>query len=102
VILVFGASEDKDIEGMFVELMPRIQRVIATRSTHPRAANPQILVDLAHRSGRPAKIVEDVEDALGQAIRLADGQAMVLVTGSIFVAAGARDSWYNKFAKGNE
>lgn len=102
VILVFGASEDKDIEGMFTELMPRVQRVIATRSIHPRAADPQIMVDLAHRSGRPAKVVENVEDALQEAMRLADGEAMVLVTGSIFVAAGARDSWYNKLIKGNE
>ncbi|HEX9029558.1 MAG TPA: folylpolyglutamate synthase/dihydrofolate synthase family protein, partial [Anaerolineales bacterium] len=35
VVLVFGASEDKDIAGMFAELMPRIRQVVATRSFHP-------------------------------------------------------------------
>lgn len=95
VILVFGASEDKDIEGMFVELLPRVQQVIATRSFHPRAIDPEKLVALAHRDGRPARVIEKVEEALPEAIRLAGQEAMVLVTGSIFVAAAARDSWYN-------
>lgn len=95
VIMVFGASEDKDIAGMFAELLPRVFQVIATRSFHPRSIEPEKLVELAHHYGRPAKIVQDVEEALQEAIRLAAGEALVLVTGSIFVAAGARDSWYN-------
>ncbi len=37
VIIVFGASEDKDIEGMFAELAPCAWQVIATKSFHPRA-----------------------------------------------------------------
>jgi len=97
VILVFGASEDKDIEGMFAELMPRVRQVVATRSYHPRSINPETLVEMAHRFGRPAKLVPAVEDALDEALRLADGEAMVLVTGSIFVAAGARETWYSHY-----
>jgi len=95
VILVFGASEDKDIEGMFAELMPRVRQVIATQSYHPRAMETKQLVKLAHRFGRPVKVVAAVEDALAEAVRLADNGAMVLVTGSIFVAAGARHTWYS-------
>jgi dihydrofolate synthase / folylpolyglutamate synthase len=97
VILVFGASEDKDIEGMFAELMPRVRQVVATRSYHPRSINPEALVEMAHRFGRPAKLVPAVEDALEEALRLAEGEAMVLVTGSIFVAAGARETWYSHY-----
>jgi len=96
VVLVFGASEDKDIEGMFTELMPRIQFVIATKSIHPRALDPKEIVDLAHRYGKPAKMTQIVEDALREAIHLADNEAIVLVTGSIFIAAGARQTWYNE------
>jgi dihydrofolate synthase/folylpolyglutamate synthase len=95
VVLVFGASEDKDIHGMFAELMPRVRQVIATRSYHPRAIDPEMLVELAHQFGRPVKIVEAVENALDEAIQLADGEAMVLVAGSIFIAAGARNAWYS-------
>ncbi len=47
-------------------------------------------------NNRPANVaVDNIEDALREAIRVADGEALVLVTGSIFVAAGARDTWYN-------
>lgn len=95
VILIFGASEDKDVEGMFAELMPRVQRVIATRSYHPRSMDPEKLKDLAHRFGRPVKVVGDVADAMLDAIRMVDEQELVLVTGSLFVAAGARETWYN-------
>ena len=95
VILVFGASEDKDIEGMFAELMPRVRQVIATQSYHPRAMETERLVEMVHRFGRPVKVVAAVEDALAEAVRLSENGAMVLVTGSIFVAAGARHTWYS-------
>lgn len=100
VIMVFGASEDKDIEGMFAELMPRMRQVIATRSFHPRAIDPEKLVALAHHFGRPARVVEKVEDALAEGLREAEDDAVVLVTGSIFVAAAARDTWYNERKSG--
>jgi dihydrofolate synthase / folylpolyglutamate synthase len=93
IIMVYGASEDKDIHGMFAELLPRVSRVVATRSIHPRAADPEKLVELAHQFGVPARVVENVEAALEEALWLAEGEAVVLVTGSIFVAAGARQAW---------
>lgn len=96
VIMIFGASEDKDIPGMFTELLPRVDQVIATRSYHPRAIDPEKLVSLAHQFGRPCKVIEKVEDALVQAQQDAENEALVLVTGSIFVAAAVRDTWYNR------
>ncbi len=96
VVLIFGASEDKDIDGMFAELMPRVKQVIATRSYHPRAMEPEDLVEYAHRFGRAVKVVPAVEDALEEALNTAGTDELVLVTGSIFVAAGARHSWYNR------
>jgi len=93
IILVFGASEDKDIYGMFAELMPRVQQVIATKSFHPRAMDPEPLVEMAHQFARPAKIVADVADAVYEAQQLAGDEKLVLVAGSIFIAAGAREAW---------
>ena len=94
VVMVFGASEDKDVAGMFAELLPRVKQLIAVKSFHPRAMEPQILLDLAHQAGCPACLVPDVADALDEALRLAGSDALVLVTGSIFVAAGARIHWF--------
>lgn len=93
IILVFGASEDKDVHGMFAELLPRVQQVIATRSFHPRALEPEVIAELAHQFGTPVKIIGAVEEALEEALVLAGEEAMILVTGSIFVVAGVRETW---------
>lgn len=93
VYLVFGASEDKDIHGMFTELLPRVKQVIATKSEHPRAIEPDVLVEMAHQFGTSAQAVVPIEDAVRRAVELADGEGVVLVTGSIFVAAAAREVW---------
>jgi len=93
VVLVFGASEDKDIHGMFAELLPRVRQVVATKSVHPRAIEPDVLVEMVHQFGRPARAIPQVEAALEEALGLAEGEAVVLVTGSIFVAASARQAW---------
>jgi len=90
VLLVFGASEDKDIEGMFQELLPRVRRVIATQSIHPRAIEAEKLVEIVHRFGRSAKAITPIEDALAAVLHEAGEESVIFVTGSIFVAAAAR------------
>lgn len=94
VILIFGASEDKDVAGMFSELLPRVRQVIATESFHPRAMAAEILVELAHQHGKQAQAVLPVEAALQEALILAGKDAAVVATGSLFVAAAVRDTWY--------
>lgn len=91
ILLVFGASEDKDIDGMFQELLPRVRRVITTQTTHPRAIDADKLVELAHRSGRSAKGIVPIENAFHVALEEAGDESVILITGSIFVAAAARE-----------
>jgi dihydrofolate synthase/folylpolyglutamate synthase len=93
VVLVFGASEDKDISGMLEELKPALQKIVMTKSTHPRAADPEDLVAIARQINCQAVASTSVEAAMMEAERLADGQRIILVTGSIFVAAAARSVW---------
>ncbi len=93
VVLVFGASEDKDIEGMFTELMPVVKELIAVKSFHPRAIDPDKLVNLAHSFGHPVACIEDVSQAVEKALHLIGDNDLMLVTGSIFVVAEARKYW---------
>jgi dihydrofolate synthase / folylpolyglutamate synthase len=93
VILVFGASEDKDIEGMFAELLPGVKHLIATESTHPRALRADALVELARHYGCPAEAIVPVGAALEKALNLAGKDAAVVVAGSLFVAAAVRETW---------
>ena len=99
VIMVFGASEDKDIAGMFAELSMRVHEVVATKSYHPRAIEPEHLVDIANQYGKSAKIVANIPDALLVALDLADGDKLTLVTGSIFVVAATREAWMARAVK---
>ena len=100
IVLVFGASEDKDIEGMFHELLPRVWRVIATQSSHPRSIDAEALVEVAHRFGRPAQAIMPIETALATALEEAGQESVILVTGSIFIVAAAREI-YSKLIQEN-
>ncbi len=93
VILVFGASEDKDIEGMFSELLPRVSQVVMTQSVHPRAMNANDLAGLARKFDRTVQVAIPVEEALSHALKLAGRESAVLISGSVFVAAAAREIW---------
>ncbi len=95
LILLFGASADKDISGMLEVLGERADVVILTRSFHPRAASPKRLLAIAHdlHMQEPVYVTEDVAPGLELAISLADDDTLILVSGSIFVVAAAREAW---------
>lgn len=91
VIMVFGASEDKDIRGMFTELLPRVAYLIATQSIHPRAIDANELVTIAQQFGCQAQAVVPIENAIKTALELAGNGSAIIVAGSIFIAAAARE-----------
>ncbi|HEY3345613.1 MAG TPA: folylpolyglutamate synthase/dihydrofolate synthase family protein [Anaerolineaceae bacterium] len=101
VVLLFGASEDKDVRGMFEALLPRVQRVIATQAIHPRAMAADNIVEWVHRCGCPAEAVLPLDGALRRALAIAGDEAVVVAAGSLFVAAAAREAWQTLRADGS-
>lgn len=93
IILLFGASEDKNVTGMFTELLPRVRQCFATQSIHPRAMSPAHLKELAKQFRVPVTSVSTVEEALDEALLAAGEDGLLLVTGSIFVVAGVKEAW---------
>ena len=93
VIMVFGASSDKDVRGMFLELAPRVSRVILTQAEHPRAEKPEVLAHLARAFGFEAEVVVPVAAALQRATEGAESDQVVLSTGSLFVVGSALAAW---------
>ncbi|NPV86042.1 MAG: bifunctional folylpolyglutamate synthase/dihydrofolate synthase [Anaerolineae bacterium] len=93
-LLLFGASEDKDVDGMLEELLPYAQRVIFTQSVHPRAMDADKLVELARKYPVEAESVVPVERALECALEVSGhDEVAVVVAGSLFVAAAVRETW---------
>ena len=90
--LVFGTTRDKDLTGQLRALLPLFDTLIATRYVgNPRSVPPEdIAAAIQALDGRPARITHDPADALELARRLTGTEALVCVTGSLFLAAEAR------------
>lgn len=104
--LVFGASSDKDIAGMLREFLePQsvtgyrpADKVIVTKSGHPRSSEPAQLADLVRQinPSTPISVQPDLVAALREAMAWAEPHDLICVTGSIFVVAQARREWAHK------
>jgi dihydrofolate synthase / folylpolyglutamate synthase len=85
LIFVFGAMRDKAISEMAEILFPLAERVIATRPENPRSASPEEIQQAASRTGAEIETVPDVRLALERARNAAGPQAVMVVTGSIYL-----------------
>jgi dihydrofolate synthase/folylpolyglutamate synthase len=90
VILIFGSSYDKDIRGMAPHLQAISQKVILTRARHPRALGWTQKLAKEIFQKEDFIITASVKEACSQALRLAGKKSVIVVTGSLFVAAEAR------------
>jgi dihydrofolate synthase/folylpolyglutamate synthase len=114
IIFVFGAMRDKAIREITEILFPLAERVIATSADNPRSASPEEIQGSAERTGTEIELAGDVPSAIGRAINLAlsdgsvraarDGQpptaetnAVVVVTGSIYVVGEAMKTLQSSF-----
>ena len=91
VYLVFGSSSDKDIEGMAAELAPIAAGAFAAASRHPRSTPADKVADALWQSGIRVRPEGSVAAAVDKAIAEAGNEGIVLVTGSLFVVAEARE-----------
>jgi len=93
VTLIFGASSDKDISGMFTELLPRVKRLFITHADHPRAADVNELASMAREYGIRVEIFPKVSEALQHAIETVGFEEVILAAGSIFIAGEVLAAW---------
>lgn len=91
--LVFGSLKDKDINGMFSEFNPYVSSLTLTRSHNPRALDPEKLAELAQSFGMNASTARDIGSAISNAMLQATENDIICITGSLFTAAEARETW---------
>jgi len=90
--VVFAAMEDKDHERM-VAAYPHVDTAYTTRPDNDRAADPATLAARFEGHADTLHQVPSVPEATERAIATADPDDFVLVTGSLYAVAEARDRW---------
>ena len=93
LLVIAGFSRDKSVEGMVEAMASHTDMVTATRSRHPRSLVPASLAGMLRKSGiRDVRQTEDVREALKLTRSEAGAKDLILATGSLFVAAEARET----------
>ncbi|MER5391693.1 folylpolyglutamate synthase/dihydrofolate synthase family protein [Saccharopolyspora sp. NPDC002686] len=101
LVAVVGVLDDKDARGILAELEPVVEEVVLTKTSSPRAMDPDALAAVAKDIFGPDRIVVEprLDDAVETAIQLAEeteepGEAVsgggVVITGSVVTAGEAR------------
>ena len=82
--LVFAAMRDKDIDGMLRALLPAVDRLVLTRASNRRSADPAMLAEHARRIAPdlPVTIAPTPAEAIDIAWRTS---SRIIVAGSIFL-----------------
>jgi len=89
LILVIGIMADKKIGQMLRGIVPICDYAIFTRPLYPRAASPEVLMDKALLSGKPAETVPFLPEALDRAKKMARPEDLIVVCGSLFTVGEA-------------
>ena len=92
LVLVLGIMQDKNIKKIMKILAPLAQIVIVTSPQTPRAAKAELLSNIAKNYCSHIKIIPSVSQAITTALSIATPNDLVLVTGSLYTVAEAREA----------
>ena len=100
IILILGISEDKHLKEMITAIGSLIDTLIVTRANHPRALEPEKIIDVVTNSnftGFDIEKVTPVESALERALEITKvNGSIILSAGSMFVTAEVKSAWQKK------
>jgi dihydrofolate synthase/folylpolyglutamate synthase len=94
--VILGASADHVTPALLDALLTDADRAIATKTRHPRAADPAWIQARAARLGHDLELSRTVPQALDLALEGAGPGDLICCTGSVFVAAEARAEWFTR------
>lgn len=97
LFLIMGMLADKDRKEAVEILTPFAFKFIVTRPQSERAGNWQEIARMAKGNGEVV-IIEDIEKAIDEALREAEDDDLILITGSFYVVGEARQILVQKFS----
>ncbi len=91
VVLVMGTSSDKDVSAIAGEFNNMAATVILTKAAHPRAYAFSRDEAAKFFPGKQWSITENMQEALDLAMSKVQKNEVIVITGSIFIVAEARE-----------
>ena len=95
LILIFGISEDKDLNGIARELAPITTLALPCQSRHYRSRTPADIAAAFEACGVAAHACATIDVAIRDAMQQAGPGDLILGTGSIFTVAEIREKVLN-------
>ena len=90
VILIFGASEDKEVKLMVKIIKPYVDHFIFTKSEHPRALGLDKLEKLASSLDLNNYSMCEIDSIIPLILRKSDQKKAYIASGSIFIAGAIK------------
>lgn len=92
LIVVLGVLKDKDLKTIVSTIVPISDVIIVTKSSNPRAADPQVLRELikSYDVNKTVFVEDVITSAIDHAKRIAKQKDLICVTGSLFTVGEAR------------
>ena len=91
MVVVFGCAADKDIDGLLEEISRGADKIVFTKSSNPRAVDPELLRSrFTALTGKMSQVEPDVKAAINTAARALGKGDLMCVTGSFYIAGEAK------------
>jgi len=90
MVVIFGCSSDKDIDGMLTQLQLGADKVIFTSNGTPRSADPKELYQrFVEKSQKMAQVEPTLLGAYKTALHCVSREDLICITGSVYLVGDA-------------
>ncbi|MCK4849943.1 MAG: bifunctional folylpolyglutamate synthase/dihydrofolate synthase [Phycisphaerae bacterium] len=90
MVVIFGCCVDKDVSNMLRRVRQGADKVIFTRSSSPRSADPEELANMYSSLGGMCQATDSFPEALRQAYAAISRGDLICVTGSFYLVGEAK------------
>jgi dihydrofolate synthase / folylpolyglutamate synthase len=91
MVVIFGCSADKDVEGMLAQLQLGADKVIFTSAETARSIDPhELLVRFVEKSQKMAQAAPTLEEAYRIACNCVTREDLICITGSFYLVGRAK------------
>ena len=84
ITFIFGVMADKDYPSMLKEICRKAKFIVLTKPGYKRAADPESLEKVVRKESKPYKIIPNVKHAYIFALKNAESNEVICITGSHF------------------